>query len=198
MTNQPDSDRSTSTETTSEVTPQTQHPGDPWERDEVEQDKPDATPISDPPDHGVDYYNPLIDLESCSYTYLKKGSMLQFSWQGEIRDIDEFKKALYQLYKSMYKSDLSAADLRPKAFKAFAAEAVSEHLKATLYRKPIEGPPGPHNQANHRKTNKRIADIFHAAAALACDHRERLGRRAQPKDAVLKSILPDHIHKQSV
>ena len=190
MTNQPGSDRSTSTETTIEVTPQTQYPGDPWERDEVEQDEPDATPISDPPDHGVDYYNLLIDLDSCSYMYLKKGSMLQFSWQGEIRDIDEFKKALYQLYKSTYKSDLSGPDLRTKAFKSFAAEAVSEHLKATLYGQPIEGPPGPHNQALHPKTNKRIASIFSSAAALGCDHREQLGRRARSKDAVLKSALP--------
>jgi hypothetical protein len=123
--------------------------------------------------------------------------MLQFSWRGEIHNIDQFKKALYQLYKSTYKSDLSGSDLRTKAFKAFAAEAVSEHLKATLYREPIEGPPGPHNQATHRKTNKRIASTFSAAAALACDHRAQLGRRARPKDTVLKSILPESAREQS-
>ncbi len=197
MTNQPESDRSTSTETISEVSPRTQYPGDPWERDELDQNKPDATPISDPPDHGVDYYRQLINLDTCSYTYLKQESMLQFSWRGEIDNIDQFKKALYQLYKSTYKSDLSGSDLRTKAFKAFAAEAVSEHLKATLYRNPIEGPPGPHNQATHRKTNKRIASTFSAAAALACEHRAQLGRRARPKDAVLKSILPESAREQS-
>lgn len=197
MTNQPEADRSTTTETISEVSPQTQYPGDPWERDELDQNKPDTTPISDPPDRGVDYYNRLIDLDTCSYTYLKNGSMLQFSWQGEIRDIEEFKKALFQLYKSTLNTDLSGPDLRTKAFKAFAAEAVSEHLKATLYREPIEGPPGPHNQANHRKTNKRIASTFSAAAALACDDRTELGGLTRSKDAVLKSILPESAREQS-
>lgn len=178
--------------------PRSQYPGDPWERDGLEQDKPDATPISDPPDRGVDYYNQLIDLETCSYMYLKKGSMLQFTWRGEIHDIDEFEKALFRLYKSTYKSDLSAADLRPKAFQTFVDDTFSKQLKYTLEKKdPIEGPPGPRNQVRHDRVNERIAGILSNAAALACEHRAQLGRRAQPKDAVLKSILPEHVREQS-
>lgn len=123
--------------------------------------------------------------------------MLHFSWQGKIHDIDEFKKALFQLYKSTLHSDLSAADLRPKAFKACVAEGVSDQLKATLYTEPIEGPPGPRTQARHRNLNKRIASTLSNAAALACDHRAQPGRRAQSKDAVLQSILLDFAHEQS-
>ena len=199
MANPTEPDQQTSTETASEDDAhRTPHPDDPWEREGIDQDRPDANPISDPPDRGVDYYNQLIDIETCSYMYLKKGSMLQFTWRGEIHDIDEFEKALFRLYKSTYKSDLSAADLRPKAFQTFVDDTFSKQLKYTLEKKdPIEGPPGPRNQVKHDRVNERIAGILSNAAALACEHRTQLGRRAQPKDAVLKSILPEHVREQS-
>lgn len=199
MTNPTDPDRPTSTETTSEDNGlRALHPDDPWERDEPEQDKPDADPISVPPDRGADYYNQLIDLDTFSFAYIKNESMLQFSWQGEIHDIDEYKKALFRLYISTYRSDLSAADLRPKAFHTFADEAFSEQLKATLSKKPVEGPPGPRNPGRHgKRINEQIARRLHAAVALACEHRTTPGQRAQPKDSVLKSILPERVLKQS-
>lgn len=201
MTHQTNHNRSASTETTSEdsdsPTPLPERPHE-WDESQPEQDKPDATPISDPPDRGVDYYNRLIDLDSCHYTYIKNGSHLGFRWQGELRDMDDFSAALYELYLSAYNSDLSAADLRPKAFQTFVGETVSKHLEYTLQqRNPIEGPPGPRNQSRD-KINERIAQIVHEAAALACEHRAQLGRRAQSKDKVLKSILPEHVHDQSV
>lgn len=198
MTNQTDSDRPTSTDPIREDNDsKALSPDNQWERDDPAYDKPDTNSLNDPPERGFNYYNKLIDLNTCSYTYLKNGSYLQFSWQGEIHDIDEFKKALFRLYKSTYKSNLSAADLRPKAFETFVTETVSEQLKATLSRKPIEGPLGPRNQASHRKINERIAGTLSAAAALACEHRTQLGRRARSKDAVVKSVLPEHACEQS-
>ena len=193
MTNTTDSDRTPGTETTSEVAPRTHHPGDPWERDNNDHDKPDTAPISDPPDHGAHCYYRLINTDTCSYHYMKDDDHLRFSWQGDINTIDEFEDALFSLYKSTYNSPLSAADLRPKAFETFAAKTVSEQLKATLYGNPIEGPPGPHNQ--HHKHNERIATTFSAAATLACEHRAQPGRRTRSKDAVLQSISPERVQR---
>lgn len=193
MTHQTNHNRSASTETTSEdsdsPTPLPDRPHE-WDDSQSEQE---VTSISDPPDRGVDYYNRLIDLETCHYTYIKNGSHLGFRWQGELRDMDDFSAALYDLYLSAYNSGLSVADLRPKAFQTFVGETVSKHLEYTLqHRKPIEGPPGPRNQSRD-KINERIAKIVHEAAALACEHRAQLGRRAQSKDKVLKSILSEHV-----
>lgn len=198
MTDSNDTNRPTSTETISENNPAKTFSREPWDREDTEYDKPDATEISNPPDQGVDYYNRLINLDTCSYTYLRDGSHLQLTWQGEIHDIDEFRTALYQLYKSTYKSDLSAADLRPKAFQTFADKATTEEIKKTFHKKPVEKSPRTHNPARHdNRITERIADTLHSAAALACKHRTQLGQQAQPKDTVLNSVLPDSVHEQS-
>lgn len=198
MTNSTESNQQTSIESTSKDDDPKSFPDDRWEREDWGQDKPDATPISDPPDPGADYYNRLINLDSCHYTYIKNGSHLRFRWQGELRDMSDFSAALYELYLSVYNSDISVANFRWKAFQGFVGETVSKHLEYTLQqRKPIEGPPGPCNQSRD-KINKRTARIMHKALALASDHRAQLGRRAQSKDKVLKSILPEHVRDQSV
>jgi len=191
MTNTTDSDGPTRIEPTNEDAPRSPHPDDLWERKGPEDEKPDASPISDPPDHGVDYYHRLIDLDNCYYTYMMSGSILQFHWQGELTDIDEFRTALYQVYNAAYISDLSAADYRPKAFLSFVSDTFSEEVKDTLYSKLVTKPGKSHKRVKHPDRVQRIADTIHYAAALGCEHRTKLGRTRRSKDAVLKSILPE-------
>jgi hypothetical protein len=193
MTDHTDSDRPTSSESASGTNAENPSHSPVWKGDENEYYEPDTTLISDPPDYGADYYKRLIDLDTCSYAYLKFGSLLHFEFDGEIRDKDDFKDVLYELYKSTYHSNLSAADLRPKAFEAFADRVVADQLKTTLFRTSIEGPPGPHNQTPREDLNEPFIKKLHAAAALACEHRKQVGRRTKSKDAVLDSILPRHL-----
>lgn len=198
MTNPTESDRPTATETTSEDNASRElRPESPWEHDDLVHDKPDTGVISDPPDRGVDYYNRLIDTEDCFYDYMKTGRLLEFSWQGEIHDIDDFKTALFQLYESTLNSDLSKGDLRPKAFETFAHEVVSEQLKATLYTKPTEGPDSPHDQGRYGRLTDRTAKTLSAAAVLAFDDRIQHNGLPRAEDAVLRSVLPDSAHEQS-
>jgi len=196
MTDSNDTNRPTSTEPTSENNPRQTFSREPWDREDTEYDKPDAAEFSNPPDKGADSYIRLINVDTCSYIYTRDGSQHQFTSQGEIHDIDEFKTALYQLYKATYKYDLPAAEIRPKAFQTFADKATTEQIKKTFDKKPVEKSPGTHNPARHsNRIIKRIADTLHSAAALACKHRTQ--PEPQSKDTVLNSVLPDPVGKQS-
>ncbi|MFC6875495.1 hypothetical protein [Halobellus marinus] len=201
MTDYPDTERSTSTETTTEADDQTfSHLDRPREWDELEsgQSKPDADPASDPPDRGVNYYNCLIDLDTCSYSYIETGSMLQFRSRGVVQDMNEFKTVLYELYKSAYRSELPASKFRPKAFLSFAGTVVTDELKHTLHRKLVQESSGPRRPVGHAKpVDDQIINLLYKAAALGCKHRTQVGRRARSKDAVLRSILPKSVRVQA-
>ncbi|SNR56737.1 hypothetical protein [Halorubrum vacuolatum] len=159
-----------------------------WEQGEKSQDQPDR---------GAKYYNRLIDLDTWSYTYIRYESTLEFRWQGELRDTNEFKDALYELYRSTYLSDLSPADLRPKAFRTFVSKTISNQLANTLQqRKLIEGSPGSHKQ-EHEQLYERIAGQLYKSVVLACEHRAEHGRRPQSRDEFLQEVLPASVHESS-
>jgi hypothetical protein len=194
MTDQTDPEQSTRTRIISEDnTHGTPDASDFWDREEQEQTKPSTSPISDPPDHGVNYYNRLINLDNFSYTYIRSESNLGFKPHGRITDLNEFRAAVYQLYRSAHNSELPAADFRAKAFWSFASHALSADLESTIQMELGIAPEKPHNVGQHTPVEKLIIDIMYETAYLGCKDRTQLNGMKRTKDSVLRTVLPDDI-----